>query len=353
MAQLDEHIRQAVKAADEDEARAERQSWRNWLRENLNKGARNVHLTLRIPEEWRPTATLSTDGALTADPMGLLDGYLGKYCSLWEDDDADDDYCSDESGWACRIAFPRPLAEEVRAASSSFPVDTSDTHDGFNVRHYRLLCDAALNIVGALMEVAELLGGLPEQLRLIPMPLIAKARGGHRAIASFVSFYRLWARVRRPYAQRWEEAHDRPYFASGKGRALADVVWRQAARAEASVGLGNHAAALLWDMASFFERISRRKLRRRVVDTGFPLVIARLAMAACAGPRMLSLNGALSAPTYAWRGIAAGCGFATSLVRVYCLSPFDFLVRELRFECDDDVDDDFDSYIDDLVLSAT
>ncbi len=348
---IDEDIRRAAKEADAQEAGEERQAWRSWLRTNIDKGARNAHLALKIPEEWRPTATVSTSGQLTADPMNLLEGYLDKYCGLWKDDNDDREFCDDPQGWGQRVALARPSPEELQTASSSF-APTSDTYDGFNVRHYRLLCTPALRVVGAFMEIAELMGGLPRQLRMIPMPLIGKARGGHRAIASFTSFYRLWARVRRPVAQKWEDANDRPYFAAGKGRAPCDVVWRQAARAEASIGEGCEAGALLWDMASFFENISRTKLRRRLVAAGFPLAIARLALAAYAGPRVLSLEGALAAPTYAWRGVAAGCGFATTFIRVYCIAPFDNLVRELQLSLPI-APPILDAYIDDLTLNAT
>ncbi len=352
LAELEDYARRATKAADDEEARSERESWRAWLRANLDKGARNAHLALSLPEEWRPTTVEVGEGELTADPIHLLSGYVDKYRGLWDDDDDDGEFCGDEELWARRTALPRPSAAEVREAARTFSAATSDTYDGFHMRHYDLLGDAALGIVAAFMEVAELLGGLPEQLRLIPMPLIGKARGGHRAIASLVSLYRLWARVRRPYAQEWEEANERHYFAAGKGRAPCDVVWRQAARAEASVGGGGHAGSILWDMASFFEKLSRRKLRRRVVEAGFPVPIARLALAVYSGPRMLSLNGAMSAPSYAWRGITAGCGFATTFVRIYSVAPFDRMVRELKWEFGEEAPDP-DSYIDDITLSAT
>ncbi len=133
----------------------------------------------------------------------------------------------------------------------TFKERTLVAFDGVAMRHYALLSDEALEALADIMLVVEYLGHLPGQLRFTAMPLIAKARGGHRAIASLVSLYRLWSRLRREEARKWEAAHDRPYLAAGKGRGPQDAVWRQAARAEAAIGSKKQVATALWDLASF------------------------------------------------------------------------------------------------------
>ncbi len=327
-----------------------RTAWAEWVRANIDSGARNAHKYLQLPTEWRPTTCVTVDGIVTADPVQVLGGYNDKYRQMWQCEDADEEFVTDVTGWGRRCALPRPTPTQIREASTQFREGTSVAYDGFHPRHYSLLCDEALEIVGAIMVIVELVGALPRQLRLLLMPLIPKPRSGHRAVASFVSLYRLWAKVRKPAVAAWEAEYDRAYLAAGKGRSPQDLVWRQAVRAETSVEDKGAAGALLWDMKSFYERLNRRKLRRRLVSLHFPLPIARLALAAYSGPRILSLAGCLAEPSHAWRGVAAGCGVANALIRAYVIPPFDHMVADIHNLLGDDVI--FDDYVDDLVLNA-
>ncbi len=338
--------------ADEESRKAERQAWTDWIRRNVDAGAKNAHRHLQLPVEWQPTEVLCPDGVVTADPMKVLGAYATKYNGLWEDDDDDGEYIGDAEGWGKRCALEQPSPEELRMASRQFKEETLVTYDGFHPRHYSMLCNDALFAVGAMMVVAELLGALPDQMRLLTMPMIPKPSKGHRAVAAFVSLYRLWAKVRRPHVEAWEARNDRPYLAAGKERSPQDLVWRQAVRAEVAVkGDKGCAATLLWDMSSFFERLNRKKLRRRLVYLDFPMPIARLAMAAYAGPRMLSMAGALTEPMFAWRGVAAGCGIAVALTRAYYIPPFDDMVLDYGTMLNNTLR--FDAFFDDLGVGAT
>ncbi len=347
-----EEVSDLADQADAERQRVERAEWAAWVRSNIDSGARNAHRFLQLPTEWQPTTALSIDNVVTADPLRLLEDYTVKYQNFWDGDDPDDEYVEDLEGWARRSHMGRPEVEALRTASAHFKLETTVAYDGFHPRHYSLLCDDALRVVGDMFVVFELVGALPKQLRLLAMPMIPKARKGHRAIAAFVSFYRLWAKVRKPYVDAWQAANDRPYLAAGKGRAPADIVWRQAVRAETSVAARDGAAGtLLWDMSSFFERINRRKLRRRLVMLEFPLPLARLALAAYAGPRVLSMAGAVSQVLYAWTGVAAGCGLAGAFIQAYVVPPFDHMVLDIRSNFGDRLR--FTGYIDDLGLGAT
>ncbi len=338
--------------AEDDRRKTEKQAWLDWIRHNVDAGARNAHRFLQLPVEWHPTEVLTEDGIVTADPMSILDAYSRKYDGMWADECDDGDFVNDAGGWGRRCALELPEPEVIRSAAAQFKEETLTTYDGFHPRHYGLLCDEALAVVGNMVIVAELMGALPRELRLLTMPMIPKPRKGHRAVAAFVSLYRLWAKIRKPHIEKWEAAHDRHYLAAGKDRSPQDTVWRQAARAEAAVGDGDGVAAtLLWDMKSFFERLDRRKLRRRIMALDFPLPIARLAMAAYSGPRMLSMTGALAKPVYAWRGVAAGCGVAVALTRVYYIPPFDHMVDDYRALFRNVLR--FDAFFDDLGLGAT
>ncbi len=74
-----------------------------------------------------------------------------------------------------------------------------------------------------------------------------------------------------------------------------DVVWRQAMRAEVAVASDQHAAAITSDLKKFYEALDHELLLERAARHGFPMQIARLAVAAYRGPRMIRMGGLHSA----------------------------------------------------------
>ncbi len=350
---------EGLDSAADAHAAASKAEWKEWVTKNLDAGAPHAHKFLRLPELWRPTTVTTPDGVVTADPMSLLDGHKRKLSKVWDARDVDGEAM--QGGARSNAAPPwhdeppealaRPDIDELRQASRTFKHETLTTYDGIAMRHYDLLSDIALDIVSDFILILELTGALPPQLRLTTMPLIPKARGGHRAIAAFPSLYRLWSRVRRDIVRQWEAMNDRAFVAAGTGRGPQDVVWRQAARCEAAAEQGGAAATLLWDLTSFFEAVQRVPLWFRARRLGFPAVILRVALSAYEGPRMLTMAGALSKAVVARHGVPAGCGLAMALTRAYTLHAYDRVARALTelpaaSAC-------LDVYVDDLAVTVT
>ena len=92
--------------------------------------------------------------------------------------------------------------------------------------------DTGLTCVALFLAFFEATCLAPEQIQLVVAFLLAKARGGFRAINLFASLYRLWVRARRGIAKQWEAAHPRPYYAFGSGAGTIKAVWQQAVNAE-------------------------------------------------------------------------------------------------------------------------
>ncbi len=370
-------IQRRLKRAAASERAARIDGWRQWIAHNINCGARNAHKYLRIPTEWRPTTTLTMDGIVSADPQCLLAGYAAKYDALWNgaararrerQQQHGDARCShllssseggqgggprtDSAPWKMGRSdpLPRPTPQDLRDTANTFSKGTAVAYDGIALRHYALLSDVALSIIADIIEVAETVGGLPSQLDLTEMPMIAKPRGGHRAVATLVSIYRLWAKLRKPFVTAWEVSHDRPYLAAGKGKTPQATVWRQASRAEAAVAEGRHAGTLLWDLKSFFEAVKRLPLWHRARKLQFPLPILRIALSMYGSARVLALGGALSAPMEAEDGILAGCGFAMALTRAYVVEPMDVAVNSIGPYTA--LPATADMYVDDLAVAA-
>ncbi len=346
-------IQRAADAAMRKEEAAHVAEWRSWVAEGIASGARHAHRFLKLPVEWRPTTTLQCDGVVTADPLKLLEGYVGKYDRLWNSDaQATAEGGAKRTPWSEAVVepLPRPTPEEIRAASRSFSHRTAVTFDGFAMRHYELMSDDALSLVADHVEIMERSGEMPPQLAMVPMPMLEKPRGGHRAIANFASLYRLWTRLRREVVRQWEHSNEREYFAAGKGRSPHDTVWRQAARAEAAVSRGEQSAAVLWDLASFFETIRREPLWHKARRLGFPPAVAKVAFHAYEATRCLSISGVIARPLAAADGVPAGCGMAMAFTRAYVTEAFDRVTAKLADDHGDAVR--LDVYVDDVCLSA-
>ncbi len=316
--------------------------WREWLRKGFESGAKNAHAYMRLPSEWRPTSAKLPSGRPTAEPARILDDQRSRYAAAWKADDDQGSY-----RWPVREALPRISPSEFREASRSFKKTTAVAYDGIHCRHYSLLCDEALETLGALLETCELLGTLPKQSRLVVTPLLEKPKGGFRPIAIYVSLYRLWAKTRRGAAVAWEASHSRSYFSSSKGNGPCDTTWRQGVRQEAQLCRGGAAACLYWDLETFYESIDRSRLLARAESSGFPMPVLRLSLAAYSVPRVLSMEGRISRELWPKRGIGAGCGLANTYVKVYTVFPLDRLITRLPPTCKVDI------HIDDLAIECT
>ncbi len=354
---VDELADQVSMRLDKVASRAKKvdaQKWREWVTKNLQAGARNAHRYLRLPEEWRPVTVLDPDGVATAAPTSLVEGYAAKYNCLWNGGGVDvgGSVGTADVPWQGVRNEPmtRPTPADIRGAARSFPLGTAVAYDGFAMRQYEWLSDEALEALADVIEIVERTGELPRQLTAIAMPMLAKPRGGHRAVATFVSLYRLWTRIRREDVREWECTVDRPYFAAASGRSPQDAVWRQAAQAEAAVAKGECSAALLWDVASFFESIRRRPLWYRARRLHFPTTIAAVAFNAYSSVRMLSLAGAMSKPLFAHNGVPAGCTFAMAFTKAYCIEAFDRATEAMSVLAE--IPPSISIYVDDISITA-
>ena len=190
-----------------------------------------------------------------------------------------------------------------------------------------------MDALAGILDCVESMGTWPTQIRLITMPLLPKPKGGVRTIGMMPAVQRLWAKARRCEATEWEDRNQRKYFAAATGNSPVDTVWRQAARQEAQVASGKNAIVILGDLEAFYEGIDRGVLLEAARETGFPEGIMRAAIAAYAGPRVLTMQGTISRAVYLVKGIIVGCSLATTPIKVYMLKVIDDFCRCCRREC--------------------
>ena len=344
----------AVHVAFDALVAADRRAWRDWVEQAFDDGARKAHRFLQGPDAWEPQAVKFDDGTWGGAPLDELRAASTLWAGQWNADDASTPLAEQE--WESELAaaadneapYDVLTPGELREVALSFPRRTGISLDGVHVRRLALLPDEALLALAVILLVVEQLGVLPSQVQRLLIFLIPKATGGRRPIMLAPALYRWWARARRPLAERWEADNDHPFFAASKGRTAIDPVYRRAVRAEAATAEGKCVVTGLWDIAKLFERIVHALLVRRAGRCGAPMRALRVCLSMYRAVRYLTISPFVATPVRATVGVAAGCGFATTWVKVYSLEPLVEALAEISASIPPLVTANAEIYIDDL-----
>ena len=163
---------------------------------------------------------------------------------------------------------------------------------------------------------------------LVDIVFLPKPGGGERPIGLLCSLMRLWCRCRRGYAREWERANDRDYFWASEARSSEEAVRYQGLQMEAAKARDLFCAGILTDLVRAYEHALRDKLIAFARDTHFPLGLLRMCLACYAGHRRLIVDGQCAMQfIIGGKSLIAGCGFATTLLKVYTIKVFDMMWR--------------------------
>ena len=350
----------ALRLAEADAVSADRKSWCEWVDSAFDHGGGAAHRFLQDPRDWQPEEVRLAAGVVAGSPLDALTCEAATWAMHWKaaehpssDSDSDREWINDLN--IAADEEPPPLAmdeEELRQVSLSFKRHTGVSLDGIHVRHMAMLPPAARVVVALLFQVVEQLGCLPHQFQRLLIFLIPKATGGRRPIMLAPAFYRWWARARRGLADEWDEANDQPFFAASKGRTAADPVYRRALRAEKAAEEGRCVVSGLWDIAKYYERIIHALLVRRARRLKAPMRALRVCISMYRAVRYLIIAPFVASPMRATCGVAAGCGFATTWVKVYSMEPMLEAIADAEFYLPAQVEWSADLYIDDLQMGG-
>ena len=172
-------------------------------------------------------------------------------------------------------------------------------------------------------------GEWPEAIALVIIALLPKTDGGYRPIGLMPFLPRLWSRVRRRCARKWEEENARTWLYAGKAKGANVAAWKQAMAAEVAATTDNkvkYAQALL-DLVKAFDRIPLWLLVREAIALGYPLRILRLSIAVYKLNRVVRIGSVVSHTVVALRGITAGSGFATAEMRLIMIRAIDAALK--------------------------
>ena len=93
------------------------------------------------------------------------------------------------------LVLPPLLPSQLMEASAAFRTATCAL-GGIHPKHISLLSPSAIAVLATLLEVAEAVGILPDQLANILIVLLPKVTGGLRPIGWLQSVFRVWSKAR-------------------------------------------------------------------------------------------------------------------------------------------------------------
>ena len=160
-------------------------------------------------------------------------------------------------------------ADQMRATATRWSWGTAVCTDGFRMRHYALLSDAALDTLAVIFKLSSSRG--------------TDHRSGVRCAGG--------GRCRRGLCEEWEAGHCDSFFAASAGRDLLGPVLQAAVLDEAADAQGQVAASAFLDVAAFLDTLPHEVLSQAARESGFDEVPLEVGLAACCGSRYLSVGG--------------------------------------------------------------
>lgn len=343
----------AAKAVEAETAaaRSANAAFGAWMREGPSDGLRRQHRLSRSATGWVP-AVVTKDLENGGFDEGELDGLSPAQLAAvtMQPGPASSPIAAQQSAnaerlrWGQEWAAGEPAQEppwppgpgppppaftlaDLKSALATFSPGAGLGWDDLHPRALLRLSDATLQRLVDGIQRCEAEGRWPTSAGLVIVVLLPKPDGGFRPIGLLPLIPRVWMKLRRDAARRWEAANARPYLYAGAAKGATVAAWKQAARAELTQALGVEYGQVLLDLVKAFERIPHHVLVREAVRLDYPLWLLRLSLATYKLERVLRVDRAMSERIVATRGITAGSGLATAEMRLVMIDIVDSALR--------------------------
>ena len=220
--------------------------WDKWIHEGPAAGLRRQHRFSRTVNGWMPTAANSgkleafngedevdeVDGLSIEDltrlkfeqgatrrPAGAqqeVDDQAAKWKGIWTDTGKAED--GEEVQWPADLgaALVKPSREDILDACTTFPDDTGLGWDRFHPKAIRRVSDDLVDLLILVLTRCEGIGDWPRAVAMVLIALLPKDDGDFRAIGLMPVLPRLWMRLRRNEATKWDKENSRWYLYAGK-----------------------------------------------------------------------------------------------------------------------------------------
>ena len=301
-------------------------SFRAWLDEALQRGARKAHRFCKEVDFPLPS--------LEVTPLAAVAEVRAFWATYWCRDDALAHGVRSAMHELRLLAgetepLAAPCAVEMRRGLATLKKDTATSTDVWSPAELESLPDEGLVALGRVFHSIEVVLALPIQVLVAIMALLAKPLGGFRTIALLGMVYRLWARVRKWPVAEWEDGFVGHWDTAVRGSSALRAAVARAFAAEYAVALGATAATVYWDIEKFYDSVALDLLIPEAVRFGYPPRLLYVTLLAHLGPRRLRLAGCLSEEVWPSASLAAGCGRANTLARVVLYAVLDEAHKQL------------------------
>ena len=256
-------------------------SWREWVRMAGQGSAGAAHRFVKAP---LALGQFDLQGSHLSR-SDMLDAEVEQWSGLWQHGKGTPPIAFSEVP-----ILPPLLPGQLADASRAFKTATCAL-GGVHPRHIALLDGSALAVLANLLEVAEAVGILPDQLADLLIVLLPKVTWGLRPIGWYQSVFRIWIKARLHIVKSWEATATADCgFGAERGKAPLDIVWRHSFRAESATVNGGHFVVVLWDLHKCYEQVDHALLIAAARRHGYPLAILRLCIYSYRAPRRIVYN---------------------------------------------------------------
>jgi len=311
-------LRDRMRWADANEAAS---AFAQWAKAATSGGGSAAHKFAKCRE--RGTTDPCNDEGMPLDEGQSLQRIFAPFSTLWSDEER---LREEPWNWSVGADTLPPITEQQ--LDEAILSKNLGAALGWENLPPRLLLELPRSTKLALIDLMHFWEKRPELTRLLVSVVcfIPKPGGkGFRPIGLTSLFGGLWAKVRVPVAQLWEQSVASKVFA---GTAAADCEmtgWAHNLVSAWALVKGFSSCTAVLDISKFYENVSHGILLREARETGFNLVLLRSACSLYAGYRSATWKGL--APPFEKVGgtIVAGCPLALAIAKLMVVR----LVRDL------------------------
>ena len=211
--------------------------------------------------------------------------------------------------------------EEFREATKHYPDKKAMGVDWWILSQLGQLPEQLLEPLCQVLELAQAILNWPLQMLMNLVVLVPKQTYGERPITKTPMLYRAWNIIRASKVKQWAADTAQPWDYAAAGRSATQSAASRCLMNELAVLSGKHVASLLWDMEKFFDTVHPTLVLQEGLDHSYPKEDLVMALLMHTAPRVLVLKGVCSNIMEATVSILAGCTHSVRFGRLVMHRP--------------------------------
>eukprot|EP00971_Amphidinium_carterae_P154619 3066121-Amphidinium_carterae.2 len=281
-------------------------AWHAWAKQPVAGGARPAHHWLRreVAHEQDP----DLDGEPLADAEGARATFT-YWRDLWSK------HTQPLQVPADMPLLPPITPQELQLHASQYPLHKACGGDAWTPRHWAMLPHQYFVQLAVILNRFERDLCYPKEWCSL-IVLKTKPSGGCRPLSLMAAAVRVYGRVRKHIAQRWEQRTEHPFHYGIGHKDCEFAGWQLALLHGSARAHGCHAASIYLDIQKAFEHVTHRLLQCSAIRHGLPLRLLHASLVIYGSQRCITWRSICSTVFQAPGTIVAGDALATSYMRL-------------------------------------